>query len=66
MDTTDIIVENHGSIFLIRPVSDTGHDWLDEHVSPEPWQLFGGALAVDPRCAWDIVQGMQADGLNVI
>jgi len=63
--TPDIQVENHGSLSLFRPMTDTGKMWLDENTETEGWQWFGGALAVEPRYAQDLAQGAMSDGLEV-
>ena len=60
----DISVEEHGSIFLLRPLNDDASDWLHEHVA-EDAQWFMGALAVEHRYIVDIVRGANADGLRV-
>jgi hypothetical protein len=60
---TDIHTENHGSIWLLRPVSDAGRNWLAEHLDDAQW--FGGAVAVEPRYVEDIVEGASLDGLEV-
>lgn len=64
MSVVDLKVENHGSIFLLRPVSSTGQDWIDEHVDPEA-QTLGNAVAVEHRYIRDIVEGAMEDGLVV-
>lgn len=51
----DFTIADHGSLFLIRPVSKAARQWLDENVVAEPWQWLGGALAVDHRFARDIL-----------
>lgn len=57
----DVLVENHGSIFVFQPLTQAGRDWIAENI-PEPvW--FGGGLCVEHRYAGDIAAGMQADGL---
>ena len=61
----DLQVENHGSIFLFRPLTDEGRVWLDENTETEGWQWLGGALAVEHRYAADLAYGAQADGLEV-
>jgi hypothetical protein len=61
---TDIQFENHGSVWLVRPLTVVGREWIDENVSDDA-QWFGGALAVEPRYVGDIVEGMQIDGLEV-
>ena len=61
----DVLVENHGSIFMFQPMTPAARAWIEEHVKPEPWQWYGGGLAVDPRYARDLADGMIADGLKV-
>lgn len=60
----DLRVENHGSIFLFRPMSDAGETWLRESVDAEAlW--FAGALACEPRYARGLADGASAEGLVV-
>jgi hypothetical protein len=61
-DLTDIEVENHGSIFLFRPLTNAGSEWLNENTDG---QWFGNALAVEHRYAFDLAQGAIDDGLKV-
>jgi hypothetical protein len=63
---TDLQVENHGSIFLFRPLTHEAEVWLNENTNAEGWQWFGGALAVEPRYAEDLAYGAQQDGLEVV
>jgi hypothetical protein len=60
----DFRVENHGSIFLLRPLSKEGEDWAKSHL-PDDAQTFGNAVAVEPRYINDIVNGICDDGLVV-
>ena len=62
---TDLIFENHGSLFLIRPVSQAGKTWLDENVGGENTLTFAGALVCEPRYVEAILFGAQSDGLEV-
>ncbi len=61
----DVCVDNQGSVMLLCPLTDAGRDWITENIAPEPWQWLGPNLAIEPRCAPAIVEGMQADGLEV-
>jgi hypothetical protein len=61
----DILVENHGSIFLLRPVSFAAQSWLQENVIGEETQMFGNAVVCEPRYVTDIVFGARAEGLLV-
>jgi hypothetical protein len=65
MSDTDLYVQNEGSIFLLRPLSDAGRDWIADNVCAESWQMFGDAIAVEHRFIGDIVSGAQHDGLVV-
>lgn len=60
----DATVEGHGTIYLVRPVSEAAVQWINEHVDTDA-QRWGTAIAVEHRYIRDIVDGMLADGLNV-
>ena len=61
----DLIFENHGSLFLIRPLSQIGQHWLDENVGDENTLTFGGAVVCEPRYVEGIFLGASAAGLAV-
>ena len=65
LPSPDILVENHGSIFLLRPTSSLGQTWLQENVIGEQTQLFGNAVVCEPRYVADIVFGARGEGLVV-
>jgi hypothetical protein len=52
-------VEDHGSIVLVRPLTDDCREWLYE-VTEGSW--FGGALVVEPRYVEDLVAGLVEEG----
>lgn len=61
---TDVTVENHGSLVLVRPETDAATDWLNDNTDPEAtW--FAGALVVEPRYVEDLLLGMADEGLMV-
>lgn len=60
----DFFCDNHGSIFLLRPVSQSAHSWVEEHL-PSDRLTFGNAVVVEPRYVWAILRGLQDDGLTV-
>jgi hypothetical protein len=62
--TPDFLCENHGSIFLLRPISPAALLWIEENL-PSDRQTFGNAVAVEHRCIWAILEGIQNDGLAV-
>ena len=61
----DVLVENHGSIALLTPMTPDAYQWVEEHVHVEPWQWIAGSIACEPRCMEQLVEGMQDDGLVV-
>jgi hypothetical protein len=61
----DIVVEAHGSIVLLRPVSPIGQTWLQENVIGQETQLFGNAVVCEPRYVANIVFGARGEGLVV-
>ena len=62
----DIQFEFHGSIILIRGLSEAGQAWLDENVGNEQTQYLGTPIAAEPRYCPAIFQGAQRDGLRVV
>lgn len=61
---SDFTLENHGSIFLLRPHTVAAERWLNEHM-PDDAQYLGNAVAVEPRYIAAIVEGARNDGLEV-
>lgn len=59
----DVHITNEGSLFLFALQTPQARTWVDEHV--EEQVLFGDALVVEHRYAWDLAQGMLGDGLTV-
>jgi len=62
--TPDFLCENHGSIFLLRPVSPASFDWIESHL-PSDRTTFGNAVVIESRYVWAILVGLQDDGLVV-
>jgi hypothetical protein len=61
----DFELENHGSLFLLRPLNSVAKDWMGEHLpmdNPET-QFWGEAIVVEPRYVAPIVDGIVGDGL---
>ena len=61
----DIQFESHGSIVLIRGVSEAGRAWLDENVGDDETPRLGNAIVAEPRYCLAIVLGAQREGLAV-
>ncbi len=62
--TVDFLCENHGSIFLLRPLSQPAQSWIEENL-PSDAQWFGNGVVVEHRYIWAILEGIQNDGLAV-
>jgi len=56
----DFLIENHGTICLIRPENDWARDWLYDNLHEPQW--LGDAAVVEHRYIGDIVQGLQGLG----
>ena len=61
----DFFVENHGSIFLLQPLTTAANSWISEHL-PEDHMTFGGAVVAEHRYIWSILEGIQSDGFTVV
>lgn len=61
---SDFMVANHGSIFLLQPVTEAAQQWIEEHL-PDDRQTIGNAVAVEHRYIGAIVEGIEEDGLEV-
>tara|TARA_R100001530_G_scaffold6526_2_gene7604 strand:- start:287 stop:496 length:210 start_codon:yes stop_codon:yes gene_type:complete len=64
MADRDIQLEDHGSLWLLRPMSEDGTTWLDQNIGDEA-RMLGAAVVVEPRYVEDITEGMINDGLIV-
>lgn len=59
----DFVIEDNGSIILLRPITEAAKEWIEEHL-PEDRMYFGNAVVVEPRYIADIASGIEADGLT--
>lgn len=53
--------ENHGSVWLIRPLTDSAHEWL-QATAPEDANFLGSALVVEPRYVMDVMDAAEEAG----
>ena len=61
-DWQHIEINNHGTIVVLRPISDEGRQWFEANVGdPEP----GGIYTCEPRMAQDILQAAARDLLSM-
>ena len=61
----DIIVDDGGSVILLRPVTLCGAFWIGENISREGYQPFWPNPLVERRCAANIIEAAIAAGLTV-
>jgi hypothetical protein len=61
----DVVVENHGSVFVVTPLSPEASEWVDENVQLEGWQWLGASFACEPRYVPSLIDGMHENGLMV-
>ena len=62
----DFLLENHGSIFLLRPQNERGTAWVNENIGSENgFQPYWPTVVIEHRHIADIVAGIHADGLAV-
>jgi len=60
----DFQIDNHGSIFLVRPLNPHARTWIDEHIgSDNGFQPYYPAVVVEHRYIGAIAEGIVADGL---
>lgn len=60
----DFEIENHGSIVLVRPLTDAAKEFA-KRIGDGNTMRFAGALVVEPRFVPPIIEGIEADGLTV-
>jgi hypothetical protein len=60
----DFRCENHGSVFLLIPITQPALSWIEENL-PSDAQWFGNGVAIEHRFIWAILEGIQSDGLAV-
>ena len=61
----DFRLENHGSLFLLRPLNPVAQNWMSENLpvdDPET-QFWGDAIVIEPRYVSPIIDGILTDGL---
>lgn len=65
-ETTDVRVENHGSLYVFYLYGDAARAWVAENVEiPEHLRIGECHFAVEHRLAGDLAAGMIDAGLEV-
>jgi hypothetical protein len=60
----DYRAENHGSLWLVVPLTPQATTWLNEHVS-EDAQRWGNAVALKPGDVPGLVERLRNNGFDV-
>lgn len=66
-ENPDVTVQNNGSIIVVNFVTPAAKAWKEENIgATESWQMVGpDGVAIEPRYADAILEGLAADGLVV-
>ena len=64
MASPDLLIENHGSVFLLYSMSELGDEWIAENLDDQAMS-YGDAIVVEHRYIEDIAEGAMIDGLVV-
>jgi len=59
----DFSVENHGTMSLLRALSDDARQWLADNIPGA--ECFGDAVIIDQRYIDDVVEQIRLEGLEV-
>jgi len=61
--TPDFLIENHGSVFLLRPLTDAARNWIDEHIGADNgFQPMYPTVLIEHRYIFAIVRGLVEEG----
>ena len=61
----DIQVRNEGTVMVFTPLSEAGKAFISA-LETEDWQWMGPSLVVDHRPAYDLLEAMKSEGLEVV
>lgn len=62
--TTDFRIADHGSIVILRAISDPAKDWVEAYLPKDAQHGFGGTV-IERRYFADIYDGITTDGLTI-
>jgi hypothetical protein len=62
----DFLLENHSSIYLLRPLTENARAWVEDHIgSDNGFQPYWPAVVIEHRYVGAILEGISSDGLAV-
>jgi hypothetical protein len=60
----DFALANHGSVILLKPISQAGIDWVEAKIGANNgYQPFYPTVLLEPRYVDDVLQGIRKQGL---
>jgi hypothetical protein len=60
----DFVLENHFSIFLLRPLSESAKAWVKEFIGPDNgFQPYFPTIVIESRYVGPILDGIRESGL---
>jgi hypothetical protein len=62
--TPDFELRNEFTIFVLRPLTDEGRDWINENI-PENAMTWAGGVVIEHRYVADIIAGVVDSGLTI-
>jgi hypothetical protein len=60
----DFLVVNHGTLYLLYPNTRRAKQWVEENL-PQDHMKYADASVVEHRYIGDIIDGIQADELDI-
>jgi hypothetical protein len=64
-ETEDFTVQNEGTIFILYAHTNAAREWVNEHLPADRMTWDGDGTVVEHRYILDIIDGIQADGLEI-
>jgi len=61
----DFKIENHGTIYLFRPLTASAQEWVEEHVEIPGWDWLGNGFGVEHRYAEPLIEGILDAGFEI-
>lgn len=62
----DFAVSGDGSIVLLRPITDTAREWVEDHIGEDNgFQPYWPTVVIEVNYAGPIIEGIREDGLEV-
>ncbi len=59
----DFLLEDYGSIILLRPVTDSAREWVDMHIGEDNgYQPLWPTVTIEGRYVHPVLEGIQEDG----